>query len=106
VDYSFSFSGDVEGPSRFLFTGNTFQSQYAFVTVDWDGASVIVPGGQTWKGTPKYSVDNENGFLDQAEQGPTFTQSLTMGDVVPGAVHCGPFAGGTVQVGTTSQKCN
>jgi len=106
VDYGFSFSGDVEGPSRFLFTGNSFQSQYAFVTVDWDGASVIVPAGQTWKGTPKYSVDNENGFLDQAEQGPTFTQSLIVGDVVPGAVHCGLYAAGTVQVGTNSQQCN
>lgn len=106
LDYGFSFSDDVAGANRILFTANTFQSQYAFVTVDWDGANVVVPAGQTWKGSPKYSVDNENGYLDQAEQGPTFTQALTLGDTVPGTVYCGQYAAGMVLVGTNSSKCN
>jgi hypothetical protein len=106
LDYGFSFSADVEGTNRFLFTTNTFQSQHAYVTVDWDGANVIIPAGQTWLGTPTYAVDNENGFLDQAEGGPTFTQAVTLGDAVKGTINCGPYASGMQKVGATSQQCN
>ncbi len=106
LDYGFSFSADEEGPNRFLFISNTFQSQHAYVTVDWDGANVVLAAGQTWKGSPDYAIDNENGYLDQADSGPTFQQGLTLGDTVPGAVFCGPYAAGVNMVGTASHKCN
>lgn len=106
LDYGLSFSADVEGSNRFLFITNTFQSQYAYVTVDWDGANVIVPAGQTWLGTPKFAVDNQNGYLDQAEGGPTFAQAVMLLDSMRGSINCGPYAAGMQRTGSASQKCN
>ena len=95
-----------KAPNRFLFISNTFQSQYAYVTVDWDGANVVLPAGQIWKGSPNFAIDNENGYLDQADPGPTFQQGFTLGDTVPGTVFCGQYASGINMVGSASHKCN
>ncbi|HTW46083.1 MAG TPA: hypothetical protein VMD58_11100 [Acidobacteriaceae bacterium] len=104
VDYAISFDGDNQAPVTF--TSNTLQSVYALVEVDWDGANETIGSGQTWNGSPKYFVDNENGYLDQADDGPTFSQSLTIDMTGSGTVHCGTYAAGPVVVGTTSVVCN
>ena len=104
TDDAISFDGDDQ--AQVTFTGNTLQSQYTFVQVDWDGANQAIGTGQTWNGTPQYFVDNENGFYDPAGTGPTFSQSLTIDMNGSGTVHCGTSAGGPVVVGTTSVTCN
>jgi hypothetical protein len=104
LDYAISFDADNQAP--LTFTANTLQSRYAFVQVDWDGANQSIGSGQTWNGTPSYFVDNENGFHDQAENGPTFSQSLTVDMTGSGNVKCGAYAAGPVLVGTTSLTCN
>lgn len=105
-DYGLSFDDVQEGSGMVTYTGNTFQSQYAYLTVAWDGASLIMPAGQTWKGTPTYVVDDQNGYNDPADGGPTFTQSITIDDVIAGKVNCGGSAAGVVSIGGTSTQCN
>ncbi|HWZ12396.1 MAG TPA: hypothetical protein VNX22_04585, partial [Acidobacteriaceae bacterium] len=102
-DYSLSFSDVNEVGTNFQYSGNTFRSQYAYVTVDWDGAYVVVPAGQSWLGAPKYSIDNENGGNGG---GPTFTQSITVDDSTPGTIHCGANAKGYTREGSQSVQCN
>lgn len=103
-DYAISFDGDIQPP--LTFTTNTLQSQHAWVEVDWDGASASIDSGQNWVGTPKYSVDDENGYRDSADGGPTFTQYLTIDGSIGSTVHCGTYAAGVVQTGSTSLTCN
>jgi hypothetical protein len=104
TDDAISFDGDNQ--AALTFTGNTLQSKYTFVQVDWDGANQSIGAGQTWNGTPQYFVDNENGFKDPGGTGPTFSQSLAIDMTGSGTVHCGTAAGGPVVVGTTSVVCN
>ncbi|HEX5234143.1 MAG TPA: hypothetical protein VFW25_02305 [Silvibacterium sp.] len=103
-DYAISFDEDDQAP--LTFTTNTFKSVHAFVEVDWDGANQSINNGQTWIGTPTYFVDNENGYHDQSEGGPTFSQALTIDTSGSGTVHCGNYAAGPVIVGSTSVVCN
>jgi len=77
-----------------------------FIGVDWDGANTFISLGQIWVGTPTYSVDDENGFNDQGEGGPKFSQAVTVQDGMPGKIHCGPYAGGPVKSGSTTVECN
>ena len=105
VDYSLSFSNVVESGTNLQFSGNTFTSQYAYVTDDWEGASVVIPAGQNWTGSPRYSIDNENGFNDPTS-GPKFSQSITVYDSTPGTMHCGGNAAGYMRDGSQSQQCN
>jgi hypothetical protein len=102
-DYSLSFSDVIEVGTNFQYSGNTFNSQYAYVTDDWDGAYVVVPAGQHWIGMPKYSIDNENGANGG---GPKFTQSITVDDSTPGIIHCGGNAKGYTRDGSQSVQCN
>jgi hypothetical protein len=105
-DYAISFDEVTNGNGSISFTNNNLQSQYAFVTVAWDGADVSIPAGQNWIGSPQYVIDNENGFYDPEGQGPAFSQSITLGDSVPGTLNCGPYAAGLTQDGDNSQQCN
>jgi hypothetical protein len=103
-DFGIDFDEAVQPP--LTFTGNTIKSSHAFVGVEWDGASVVITSSQTWVGTPQFFVDNENGFNDPADGGPTFTQSLVVDDLVSGGVECGTYATGVVKVGNTDTQCN
>jgi hypothetical protein len=105
LDYAISFSKVIESGSNFQFSGNTFNSQHAYVTADWDGANAVVPAGQNWTGSPQYSIDNENGAKDGVT-GPTFSQSLTVDDSTPGTIHCGYNALGYNRVGSQTLQCN
>ena len=105
-DYGVSFDDVSEGDGKFVFADNTFQSQYAFVDVGWDGASAVVTGGQTWIGAPLYVIYDQNGFYAQQDQGPDFPQSITVEDSVQGALNCGPYAAGPARAGGNSGQCN
>lgn len=100
IDYGISFDDSDQPP--LTVSGNTIQSTFAFVGVEWEGANAIIDGTQTWKGTPKYFVDNENGYY---QQGTTFSQALTI-DATSGTVHCGPWSAGPVLIGSTSVTCD
>jgi hypothetical protein len=103
-DYAISFDG-VNQPT-FSFSNNSFTSVYAFVEVDWDGGNATIDSQQNWTNTPKLFVDNENGYDDQADGGPTFTQSITVDNSTGGSIKCGNFAAGPTVVGSTSKVCN
>jgi hypothetical protein len=105
-DYGVSFDDVIEGEGQFQFAGNTFQSQYAYVGVGWDGASAVVTGGQTWIGSPLYVIDDQNGFYTQQDQGPDFPQSIAVEDSVQGALNCGLYAAGPARAGGNSVQCN
>lgn len=104
LDYDLSFSDVVETGTNFQYSGNTFSSQHAYLTVDWDGAYVTIPSGQHWYGTPLYAIDNQNGANDSS--GPTFSQSVTIFDSTPGAIHCGGNAKGYNRGGSKIAWCN
>jgi hypothetical protein len=103
-DYGISFDG-VNRPT-FTFTKNSFTSLYAFVNVDWDGANASIDSQQNWLNSPKVFIDNENGYNDQADGGPTFSQSITIENSTGGTVKCGNFAAGPTVVGSTNTTCN
>jgi hypothetical protein len=84
------------------FSQNTVNSTYAQVGVEWDGANTIIDGTETWSGSPKYFVDNENGSL---QGGTTFSQALTV-DSGSGTVHCGVAASGPVIISSATTNCN
>jgi hypothetical protein len=105
-DFALSFDQVQEGSNMVIYTANTFQSQYAYLTVAWDGASLVMPVGQTWKGTPTYVVDDQNGFNDPKDGGPTFTQSITIDDQLANKVNCGNYAAGVVSIGGVNSQCN
>ncbi len=105
-DYSLSFDDVEEGENMVTYTGNTFQSQYAYLTVAWDGASITIPSGQTWEGAPTYVVDDQNGYNDPADGGPTFIQSISIQDFITGKVNCGASAAGVVSIGGVNTQCN
>ena len=105
-DYSLSFSNVIESGTNLQYSGNTFNSQHAYVTVDWVGANVTVPAGQTWTGSPLYVIDNENGANDPQEGGPTYSQSMTVDDAVAGTIHCGNYAVGYNRAGSQTKQCD
>jgi hypothetical protein len=103
-DYGISFDG-VNQPTM-TFNNNSFTSHYAFVEVDWDGANVAINSQQNWLNTPSVFVDNENGYDDQADSGPTFSQSIMVDNSAGGTIKCGNSAAGPTQVGSTIKVCN
>jgi hypothetical protein len=103
-DYAVSFDGVQDAP--LTFTSNTLKSVYAYVEIDWDGANAAMDAGQTWLGAPLLSLDDENGYNDQAEDGPTFAQSIMISGTQAGAIKCGRYAAGPATFGVTSQTCN
>ena len=105
-DYGISLDADTEGTNDFVFSGNIFNSQFAYVYVDWDGANAVINGGQNFQGSPTYAVYDANGYYDQREGGPTFSQAITVDDSARGQIGCGNYAGGPVRVGATSKTCN
>ena len=106
LDYALSYSDTIDGGVSLRFSGNTFQSDHAFITADWDGANVYIDGGQTWNGSPQYSIDDENGYYLQSQSGPTFWQAINVQDYIAGKIHCGPYAAGPVRAGSNSTTCN
>jgi hypothetical protein len=103
-DYAVSFDGDNQ--PVLTFTGNTLSSVYAYVQVDWDGANTGIATPQTLLGSPLYGIDDSNGNLDQADDGPTWAQSISIAASTAGAVHCGTYATGPAVFGTTSTTCH
>ncbi len=103
-DYGISFDG-VNQPTL-TFSNNSFTSLYAFVQVDWDGANAAINSQQNWLNTPKVFVDNENGYNDQGDSGPTFSQSIMVENSSGGTIKCGNSAAGPTQVGSTIKVCN
>jgi hypothetical protein len=104
LDYGVQFSGVNLPGIAMLFTGNNFKSKHALVSSDWDGANVSISAGNTW-GTAVYTVDLQNGFKDPTEGGPTFAQSMTLGDPAAGTLACGTYASSAVSIGGTILKC-
>jgi hypothetical protein len=102
LDRSLYVSATNEGSNMFGFTGNTFQSQHAWVGSDWDGGSVVVPSGQRWLGTPKYAIDDQNGFLAGSV---SFSQAITIDDLISGGVGCGSYARSVDRVGNRYTNC-
>jgi hypothetical protein len=103
-DYAVSMDGVQQAP--LTFTSNSFSSVYAYVEVDWDGANATMDAGQTWLGAPLLALDDENGYNDQSEDGPTFAQSITISGAQSGSIHCGNYAAGPATFGLTSQTCH
>lgn len=104
-DYDVSFDGD-EG-AALTFTGNTFSAKYANWNVDWDGASEVISGAQSYTGTAVYSLFDDNGYQGgTAQGGPTFAQSIDIANASAGTISCGPWAAGPAQFGSMSKTCN
>ena len=103
-DYAISLDGDNQPVLNF--TTNAFQSQYAYVQVAWDGANATILSPQTWAGTPGAFVDNQNGYNDPQDGGPTFGQALMIENSSGGSILCGAYAAGTVTVGPDGKTCN
>lgn len=103
-DYAISFDGDNQ--PTLTFTSNSLSSVYAFVQVDWDGANLVMGGSQNLMNVPLIFLDDENGYNDPSEDGPTFSQSITVDSSKPGTIKCGSYAAGPASFGSTSQTCN
>jgi hypothetical protein len=103
-DRSIYIGGAQVGANMIKWISNTFNSQYAYMGSGWEGAYVAVPSGQTWNGTPIYALDDQDGAL--APNGPTFSQALTIDDLLTRPVNCGTWANSIDRVGNKSTNCH
>jgi hypothetical protein len=102
TDYGVSFDQDYAAP--LTWTNNTFTSSYAWFNVAWDGANMAVSNQQTYLGTPKYGIDNQNGGPGGVTPAGA-AQSIIIANTSGYAVHCGGSASGTTAFGSTSETC-
>ena len=106
-DSGWSLSG-TDKPT-FAASGNTYSGSTA-VFVDWDGANVVIPAGNTWNNT-QYGVYDFNGYLGggttSGATGLPFLQSVTISDTPAiRTVYCTSNAGGTVTISGVTTTCN
>ncbi len=107
----FAISVDAENGTGVTFTGNTFQSMYAYADGEWDGYQNNVIGNNTWKGTPIYTFAAIDGACDPhiadhgADHGSVCPANFTFTDNLPNAVRCGLQSEATVTIGNQVTKC-
>jgi len=104
IDFAVSFAQVTSAP--LTFTGNTFSAHLAHIQIDYDGvvAGLIQPG-QTWAGTPTYSIYDIDGGADVTNPTHPGLSSLTVNDNLPITKFCGGVSHATLSLGGTPFTC-
>ncbi len=102
----FAISFDQVNASPLTFSGNTFSAQLAHIQIDYDGVIAgLIQAGQTWAGTPKYSIYDVDGGLDVTNPTHPGVSSLIVDDDMPAQKFCGGVSFSTLLLGATSLSC-
>ncbi len=98
---------DSEDGSGLTFTGNTFQSSYAYAGGDWDGYSNTHIGHNTWQGKPAYTFVAADGGCNPAvhDNLKVCPVDITFTDNLPNTVRCGNQSEATVTIGSQVKRC-
>ncbi len=104
----FAISVDAENGTGVTFTGNTFQSMYAYAGGEWDGYQNHVIGHNTWQGTPTYTFVAADGACDPNNTDhdrAVCPASFTFSDNLPNTVRCGLQSEAKVTIGNQVTQC-
>jgi hypothetical protein len=99
ADSVISLDGSFDGTLTFA-SNSGWSAKLAFVRVEWDGATMVIPTQTPWSGTPKYFADDQDGTIPG--------ESLSIGrSGAPSSssVSCGNYAAGPVTIGKTLTTC-
>ena len=102
----FAISFDQVDASPLTFSGNTFSAHLAHIQIDYDGVIAgYIQAGQTWTGTPQYSIYDIDGGVDTTNPAHPGVSSLIVDDNMPPRKFCGGVSSSTLLVGGTSLNC-
>jgi hypothetical protein len=98
-DSVLSFDGSFDATLA-LNTNSGWSSNLAWIRVEWDGATMVIPTLSPWAGMPKYFADDQDGGIPG--------EALVIGRAgapSSSSVSCGNSADGPVTVGKTLTMC-
>ena len=104
IDFAISFAQVTAAP--LTFSGNTFNSHLAHIQIDYDGVIAgLIQSGQTWAGSPQYSIYDIDGGSDAVNLTHPGLSTLTVEDNLPSTKFCGAVSLSTLLLGGITLAC-
>jgi hypothetical protein len=104
TDFAVSF--DQVNAAAITFSGNTFSAQLAHIQIDYDGVIAgLIQSGQTWVGSPTYSIYDVDGGLDATNPTHPGISTLIVEDNMLNAKYCGGVSLSTMLLGGITRIC-
>jgi hypothetical protein len=108
TDFAISFDQVTAAPLNF--SNNTFSARLAHIQIDYDGVTAgLIQAGQTWAGSPTYSIYDVDGGGDRTNSThPGLSTLIVEDDILCGLLskkYCGPVSLSALLLGGLSLTC-
>jgi hypothetical protein len=108
TDFAVSFDQVTAAPLNF--SNNTFSAHLAHIQIDYDGVTAgLIQAGQTWAGSPTYSIYDVDGGGDTTNSTHPGLSTLIVEDDILGGLlskkYCGPVSLSALLLGGLSLTC-